>query len=60
MTKAQKIFTQYRKKLGFTQVEYANLWKISQATVSLIEKGEANPTADIILTIQSKLNKVNQ
>ena len=56
MNQSQKIFTDFRKKTGLTQVEAAKLFNISQTTVSFIERGLTNPSAEIVLTIL-KLNK---
>lgn len=58
MTHAQKIFAEYRKKTGLTQVEIAKVFGISQATVSQIEAGNTDPSADIVLKILERSKKV--
>jgi len=58
MNTAQKIFLEYRKKTGMTQVEMANAFNVSQANISKIERGLLVPNADIVLRILSKLKKV--
>ena len=58
MNQAQKIFTEYRKKTGLTQLEMAKAFDISQPTVSQIEKGVLTPNASIILNILNKAKKV--
>ena len=57
MNQAQKIFAQYRKDTGLSQVEFARALDLSQGQVSLIEAGKNQPTADIILKILSKKKK---
>ena len=57
MNQAQKIFTDYRKGAGLTQLEMANVFGISQATVCKIEKGIVLPNSDIILRILDKNKK---
>ena len=58
MNTAQKIFLDYRKKTGMTQVEMANAFGISQGNISKIERGLLIPNADIVLRILDKLKRV--
>ena len=58
MNQAQKIFIDYRKRTGLTQLEMSKAFNISQPTVSQIEKGVLTPSADIILNILKKQKKI--
>ena len=58
MNQAQKIFSDYRKRARLSQREIADLFKISQPTVSLIERGKVTPDAEIILNILQRLKKI--
>ena len=41
---ASMVISHFRKNLGITQVELSNVWGVSQATVSKIEKGTLVPS----------------
>ena len=58
LSKEQKIFLAYRKEIKCTQVQYAGMWGISQAKVSLIEQGVTEPDAHIIHSIFKKQGRL--
>ena len=41
---ASMVISYFRKNIGITQVELANVWGVTQGTVSKIEKGTLVPS----------------
>ena len=45
----------FRKKFGFNQAELGKLVGVSRQTISLIERGDYNPSVTVALTIAKVL-----
>ena len=50
MTFGQKIKNR-RRELGMTQIELAFITQLSQPYISMLEKGQFNPTAPVIIKL---------